>query len=151
MSHERGMRLALGEARRALEHHEVPIGSVLMAGDQVLAADFNRPISAVDPTAHAEVLVLRAAAAVRRNYRLAGTTLYVTVEPCLMCVGAILNARVATLVYAADEPKFGAVRSLVDLSKVRTNHRLEVVAGILEEEARQLLTDFFRDRRLPRL
>jgi tRNA(adenine34) deaminase len=124
---------------------------VLMDADETLAAYFNRPISAVDPTAHAEVLVLRASAAALRNYRLAGTTLYVTVEPCLMCVGAILNARVATLVYAAAEPKFGAVRSLLDLSQLRTNHRVEVVAGVLEEEARKLLTDFFRERRLPRL
>jgi tRNA(adenine34) deaminase len=113
----------------------------------VLAADFNRPIATNDPTAHAEVLVLRQGADVLRNYRLAGTTLYVTVEPCLMCVGAAVNARVATLVYGADEPKFGAVRSLVDFAALKVNHRPEIVSGILADEARALLVEFFRERR----
>lgn len=141
------MRLALAQARRAIAEGEVPIGAVLLRGAEVLAADFNRPIGSVDPTAHAEVLVLRAAAAGAGNYRLPGTTLYVTTEPCLMCVGAILNARVTTLVYGAPEPKFGAVRSLLDLSGLRTNHRPEIVGGVLEEEARALLVDFFASRR----
>ena len=147
MIHERGMRLALEQARRAAAQGEVPIGAVLLEGERVVAADFNRPIGSVDPTAHAEVLVLRAAAVALANYRLPGTTLYVTTEPCLMCVGAILNARVATLVYGALEPKFGAVRSLLDLDSVRANHRLEVVGGVLEAEARELLVAFFKERR----
>jgi tRNA(adenine34) deaminase len=144
---EAGMRLALEQARRALEQGEVPIGAVLAAGKQVVAADFNRPIATRDPTAHAEVLVLRHGAEALQNYRLSGTTLYVTVEPCLMCVGAAVNARVATIVYGADEPKFGAVRSLVDLAALKVNHRPEIVAGILADEARALLVEFFRERR----
>jgi tRNA(adenine34) deaminase len=147
MIHEAGMRLALEQARRAAALGEVPIGAVLLEGERVIAADFNRPISGVDPTAHAEVLVLRAGAAALANYRLPGTTLYVTTEPCLMCVGAILNARVATLVYGALEPKFGAVRSLLDLESVRANHRPVIVGGVLEAEARALLVEFFKGRR----
>ena len=138
---------ALRVARRAEDEGEVPIGAVLVSSDTTLAAAFNRPIGSCDPTAHAEVLVLRQAATALRNYRLAGTTLYVTVEPCLMCVGALLNARVSTLVYGADEPKFGGVRSLVDLTAIRANHRLEVVSGVLEPECRELLVRFFKSRR----
>ena len=141
------MRLALEQARAAAAQGEVPIGAVLVAGGAALAADFNRPIGGRDPTAHAEVLVLRRAAQLLGNYRLAGATLYVTVEPCLMCVGAVVNARVDTLVYGADEPKFGAVRSLVDLSGLALNHHPEVVSGVLAEEARHLLVQFFRERR----
>jgi tRNA(Arg) A34 adenosine deaminase TadA len=141
------MRLALDQARLAMGQGEVPIGAVLVAEGAVVAADFNRPISAQDPTAHAEILVLRKAAAARGNYRLTGSTLYVTVEPCLMCVGALVHARVGTLVYGADEPKFGAVRSLVDLASLRVNHQVTVKSGVLAEEARQMLVDFFRERR----
>lgn len=141
------MRLALDEARRALAVDEVPIGAVLVGETQVLAADFNRPVSTCDPTAHAEILVLREAARAAANYRLVGTTLYATVEPCLMCVGALVHARVGTLVYGAAEPKWGAVSSLVDLAALRLNHRLEVVSGVLEAECRALLVDFFRSRR----
>jgi tRNA(adenine34) deaminase len=147
MRHEEGMRQAIEQARLGLVRDEVPIGAILVAGDRVLGADFNRPIGSCDPTAHAEILVLRQAAAALSNYRLVGTTLYVTVEPCLMCVGALVNARVGTLVYGAAEPKFGAITSLVDLSTVRVNHRLEIVPGILEEECRALLVDFFKSRR----
>jgi tRNA(adenine34) deaminase len=147
MRHEEGMRQAIEQARLGLVRDEVPIGAILVAGDRVLGADFNRPIGSCDPTAHAEILVLRQAAAALSNYRLVGTTLYVTVEPCLMCVGALVNARVGTLVYGAAEPKFGAITSLVDFSAVRVNHRLEIVSGILEEECRALLVDFFKSRR----
>jgi tRNA(adenine34) deaminase len=144
------MQEALAEARRAAEDGEVPIGAVLVAGELVVRG-YNQPIRAMDPTAHAEIVVLRAAARRAGNYRLPGSTLYVTVEPCLMCVGALLNARVATVVYGADEPKFGGVRSLLDLAGLRTNQRLEVVRGVREAECRELLAGFFRGRREPGL
>jgi tRNA(adenine34) deaminase len=147
MRHEDGIRLAIAQAQLALAQEEVPIGAVVVAGDRVLGADFNRPIGSCDPTAHAEILALRQAAAALANYRLVGTTLYVTMEPCLMCVGALVNARVGTVVYGAAEPKFGGITSLVDFSAVRANHRLEIVTGILEDECRALLVDFFKSRR----
>ena len=143
------MREALAEAGRAAEAGEVPIGAVLVMDDQVVARAFNQPIGRTDPTAHAEVLVLREAARAAGNYRLTGTVLYVTIEPCLMCVGALVNARVSTLVYGAAEPKFGAVTSLLSLEALRLNHRVTVVAGVLEEESRGLLVEFFRARRGP--
>jgi tRNA(adenine34) deaminase len=141
------MRQALAQARAAEAADEVPIGAVLVREGRVLAAAFNQPIGRNDPTAHAEITVLRQAAAEARNYRLPGTTLYVTVEPCLMCVGAMVGARVATLVYGAPEPKFGAVTSLLALDALKLNHRVEVVAGVLAEESRRLLVAFFRSRR----
>jgi len=141
------MRQALEEARRAGKKGEVPIGAVVVRDGTVVGAGFNQPISAGDPTAHAEIVALRAAALGLGNYRLPGAILYATVEPCLMCVGALLNARVARLVYGAPEPKFGGVRSLLDVTALGVNHRFEVVAGVLEEESRALLLDFFRDRR----
>jgi tRNA(adenine34) deaminase len=146
--HEGFMRLALVEARRALAQNEVPVGAVVVHDGSVVGAGFNQPITSGDPTAHAEVMALRAAARVLRNYRLLpGATLYVTVEPCLMCVGALLLARVDRVVYGAPEPKFGAVRSLLDASALGANHRFEAVAGVLEDECRTLLVDFFRARR----
>jgi tRNA(adenine34) deaminase len=147
MSHEEYMRQAIRQASRAAAEGEVPIGAVLVGEGRVLGADFNRPIGSRDPTAHAEVLALRQAAAALANYRLVGTAMYVTVEPCLMCVGALVNARVGTLVYGAAEPKFGAVTSLIDLAAVRVNHRLEIVSGVLEAECRDLLVEFFKSRR----
>jgi tRNA(adenine34) deaminase len=141
------MRRALEQARRAGARGEVPVGAVLARDGAVLAEAGNEPIGAGDPTAHAEVLALRRGAAAAGNYRLGGATLYVTVEPCLMCVGALVNARVGTLVYGAPEPKFGAVTSLVSLASLRLNHRVEVVSGVLAEESRALLVAFFRARR----
>ena len=141
------MRRALEQARRAGARGEVPIGAVLARGADVLAEAGNAPIAENDPTAHAEIVALRRAARVAGNYRLPGTTLYVTVEPCLMCVGAIVNARVGTLVYGAAEPRFGAVRSLLSLDALPLNHRVEVVAGVLADECRALLVEFFRERR----
>lgn len=138
---------ALAQARAAGAAGEVPVGAVLVRDGRVLADGYNQPIREHDPTAHAEVVALRRAAAAAGNYRLPGTTLYVTVEPCLMCVGALVNARVATLVYGASEPKFGAVSSLVRLETLSLNHRLEIVAGVREEESRDLLVEFFRSRR----
>lgn len=145
--HERFMRLALAEAERAGAAGEVPIGAVLVFEGTLVATGFNQSVSATDPTAHAEIVALRAAARSRSNYRLPGTTLYVTVEPCLMCVGALLSARVARVVYGAAEPKFGAVRSLLDVGSLAVNHRFAVVSGVLEEDCRKLIVSFFRARR----
>jgi tRNA(adenine34) deaminase len=141
------MRRALDQARAAAAAGEVPVGAVLVRDGQVLAEAHNQPIARSDPTAHAEVVALRSAAAHAANYRLPGTALYVTVEPCLMCVGALVNARVATLVYGTAEPKFGAVSSLLALETLALNHRLAVVGGVLAAESRALLQDFFRSRR----
>jgi tRNA(Arg) A34 adenosine deaminase TadA len=147
VSHEDFMRRALEQAHRALEAEEVPIGAVVVHEGVIVGEGFNQPIASSDPTAHAEVLALREAARRLANYRLPKTTLYVTVEPCLMCVGALLNARVAEVVYGTAEPKFGALRSVLDLSRLSVPHRVAVVAGVLEPECRSLLVDFFRARR----
>jgi tRNA(adenine34) deaminase len=144
---ERLMDEALVEAARAAQAGEVPIGAVVVAGGEVVGRGFNQPISAGDPTAHAEVLALRAAARRLGNYRLPGATLYVTLEPCLMCVGAALQARIAKVVYGAAEPKFGALVSLLDVSALRSNHRLEVLGGVREAACRELMQAFFRERR----
>ena len=141
------MRLALSEARHALHLGEVPVGAVLAREQDVVAVGFNQPIHAVDPTAHAELIAIRKAARELGNYRITGTTLYVTVEPCMMCVGAIVQARVGTLVYGAAEPKFGAVQSLFNLGDLRIPHRLTVVSGILEQDCKKILQDFFKFRR----
>ena len=145
------MEVALAQARLAQAAGEVPIGAVVVVDGKPIAEGFNQPISAADPTAHAEVVALRRAASALGNYRLSEATLYVTIEPCLMCVGAVLNARVRRVVYGADEPKFGAVRSVLRVEDLRLNHRFEVVAGVLEEECRALLLEFFRSRRGPQV
>ena len=148
MSHEEGMRLALAEAARAQALGEVPIGAVVVADDVVIGAGCNRPISAVDPTAHAEIDALRLAALTSRNYRLTGATLYVTVEPCLMCVGAMIHARIALVVFGAPEPKGGALVSTIKAHEAPgLNHRLQVIGGVLEDECRKLMQEFFRARR----
>jgi tRNA(adenine34) deaminase len=140
--------MALEEAKRAGEEGEVPVGAVLVSGGQVIARGRNRPIAMSDPTAHAEVLALREAAAKVGNYRLPGCTLYVTIEPCAMCAGALLQARVGRLVFGAEDPKAGAVRSLYTLLEdERLNHRVEVTAGVLPQECREVLYRFFRERR----
>ena len=142
------MRAALDQAQRALAAGEVPIGAVLVIDDRIVARAFNQPIGAVDPTAHAEVLVLRDAARAVGNYRLTGATVYVTVEPCLMCVGALVHARVREVVYGATEPKTGAlVSSIRALDAPGLNHRFAVTGGVLEEECRDILQQFFRDKR----
>ena len=142
------MDLALAQARRAESKGEVPVGAVLVdrSGD-VMASGFNRPISRNDPTAHAEMVVLREAALNAANYRLPGTTLVVTVEPCLMCAGALVNARVTRLVYGIREPKWGSVESLLNLQDLGLNHRIEVVSGVREKECGDLMRNFFRNRR----
>ena len=142
------MLAALEEARRALERGEVPIGAVVVVGDAIVARGCNQPISANDPTAHAEVLALRAAAATVGNYRLTDAVLYVTIEPCLMCVGALVHARVREVVFGAAEPKSGALVSAVRGSELPgLNHRFAVTGGLLEEECRGVMQEFFRARR----
>ena len=142
------MCMALEEAKRAGEEGEVPVGAVLVSGGQVIARGRNRPIAMSDPTAHAEILALREAATNTGNYRLPGCTLYVTIEPCAMCAGALLQARVGRLVFGAEDPKAGAVRSLYTLLEdERLNHRVEVTAGVLPQECREVLRTFFRERR----
>ena len=142
------MRQALAEAARAQAAGEVPVGAIVVANGAVLATGFNQPISAVDPTAHAEIVALRRAAAAIGNYRLSAATLYVTIEPCLMCVGAMIHARVALVVYGALEPRAGALVSALRAHETASlNHRLAVLGGVLEEECRALMQDFFRQRR----
>jgi tRNA(adenine34) deaminase len=147
---ERFMRLALDEARRALETDDVPVGCVLVddASETVVAVGRNVREADQDPVGHAEVIALRAAARARKRWYLDGTTLYVTLEPCPMCAGALVNARVPRLVYGANDPKAGAVGSLMDLCRdPRLNHRLEVRSGVLAAEASELLKTFFQGRR----
>jgi tRNA(adenine34) deaminase len=146
--HESFMRLALEQARLAADAGEVPIGAVAVSGGGVVGRGFNRPIGAVDPTAHAEVIALREAARALNNYRLTGVDLYVTLEPCLMCVGALVHARVGRVVFGAREPKTGALVSTVQaLETLALNHRFEIVEGVLEAECRDLVQAFFRERR----
>lgn len=145
---EHYMRLALDEARAALRSAEVPVGAVLVQGTRVLARGHNGPIAQRDPTAHAEILAVRAGARVLDNYRLPGTVLYVTIEPCAMCMGALVHARVERLVYGASDPRAGAAGSVFDLARdSRLNHRLEVTGGVLEAECRAILQEFFQGRR----
>jgi tRNA(adenine34) deaminase len=141
------MRLALAEARRALHIGEVPVGAVLASGDEVVGQGFNQPIRALDPSAHAEIVALRMAARAIGNYRLVGTRLYVTLEPCLMCVGALVQARVGAVVYGVAEPKAGAIRSVLRIEQLALNHRFEAIEGILAAECRKLIVDFFKYRR----
>jgi tRNA(adenine34) deaminase len=145
------MRHALELARRAAAQGEVPIGAVLVntaaRSDEVLGEGFNRPIGAQDPTAHAEVQALREAGARLGNYRLPGTTLYVTLEPCMMCAGALVHARVQRLVYGAREPKAGAVDSHALLDQAWLNHDVDVTSGVLAQECADLLRAFFAARR----
>ena len=142
------MRLALAEARRAGAADEVPVGAVVVCEDEVLGSGCNGAIGATDPTAHAEVCALRSAARHLGNYRLPGCTLYVTVEPCLMCAGALIHARIARLVYGAAEPKTGAVVSAAAvLDSPAANHRVEVTGDVLADESAALLKAFFTARR----
>jgi tRNA(adenine34) deaminase len=148
MSHEYYMREALEQAQLAIDAGEVPIGAVVVLDGHIVARAFNQPIRAVDPTAHAEVLALRAAAQHAGNYRLTGATLYVTVEPCLMCVGALVHARVREAVFGTVEPRSGALVSTVRGHEIAgLNHRLTVTGGVLEAECRDLIQRFFRDKR----
>ena len=143
------MKEALKEAEKGLTRGEVPVGAVMAGSDgQIVAKAHNQPIALNDPTAHAEILVLRKAGLVLRNYRLNNTILVVTVEPCVMCMAAAINARIARLVFGTDDPKGGAAGSLYNLaSDNRLNHRIEITSGIMEKECRTLMQEFFRIRR----
>jgi len=145
--HEPFMRLALAQAALARDAGEVPVGAVVVLGGTVVGRGHNQPIGTSDPTAHAEIRALREAARATGNYRVTGATLYVTVEPCLMCVGAIVHARVGTVVYGVPDPKGGAVQSLLDPNNLPLNHRFEAVEGVLADECRELLQGFFKERR----
>ena len=144
------MLLAIAEARAADAAGEVPVGCIIVSdAGEIIARGENRVLRSSDPTAHAEIVALRAAGAALGNYRLLGCTLYSTLEPCAMCAGAILHARISRLVYGAPDPKAGACGSVLEvMNHPRLNHRVEMLGGVLGEECGQLLTDFFRARRL---
>jgi len=141
------MEKALAEANRAARRGEVPVGAVLVKGNKIVARGYNQSISRSDPAAHAEIIALRKAGQKLKNYRLTGLTLYVTVEPCPMCLGAILQARIKRLVYGTEDSKQGAVVSRLAIPLARANHRLEVCSGILSVECRQVISNFFRSKR----
>jgi tRNA(adenine34) deaminase len=142
------MDMALAEARKAEAAGEVPVGAIVVFNDAVIGSGFNQPISSADPTAHAEVVAMREAARTLKNYRLPGTTLYCTVEPCMMCAGAMIHARIARLVFGTPDPKAGSAGSIYNvLTDPRLNHRVEVVCGAREEECGAILREFFARRR----
>lgn len=142
------MDLALAEAAKAEAAGEVPVGAVIVFEDKVVARAFNQPISTNDPTAHAEIVALREAGRALGNYRLAGATMYCTVEPCMMCAGAMIHARIARLVFGTPDPKAGSAGSIYNvLTDPRLNHRVEVVTGVREDECASLVRDFFARRR----
>ncbi len=146
--HQQRMRLALQQARKAFDEREVPVGAVIFRGDQLLAAAHNQREQLHDPTAHAEMIAITQAASALGDWRLEECTLYVTLEPCPMCAGAILQARIPTVVYGAADPKAGAVETLYRLLEDRRlNHRCRVVSGVLARECGGLLTEFFRQQR----
>ena len=150
MNHGKMMKIALNEAEKARRLGEVPIGALVVTDrNQVMAAEHNRTITLNDPTAHAEILALRTAAAKIGNYRLLNTTLYVTVEPCPMCMGAAIHARVSRVVFGTRDPKWGAAGSLYDFSNdLRFNHHPKIIEGICEVECKALMQDFFREKRI---
>lgn len=147
-NHEAWMRHALTLAARAAESGEVPVGALVVVDGTVVGEGWNQPIATSDPTAHAEIVAMRAASRYLRNYRLSGATLVVTVEPCLMCVGAMVHARIGTVIFGALEPRAGALGSSIAAHETAgLNHRLTVVGGVLAEECRTVMQAFFRDRR----
>lgn len=148
--HNELMQLAIDEAKKAGQKSEVPIGAILVAdsGD-ILSRSHNQTISLIDPSAHAEILALREAAQKVKNYRLLRTTLYVTLEPCIMCMGAIVHARVATVVFGASDPKWGAAGSLYNFATdLRLNHQPEILQGVCQDQCQALIQDFFHSRRM---
>jgi tRNA(adenine34) deaminase len=148
MSDESFMRLALQEAKQAFKQGEIPIGAVVVENGEVIGRSFNSTITLQDPTAHAEIIALQRAAKHKGSYRLPKVTLYITTEPCLMCLGAALHARVKRIVYGTEEPKFGAVKSLINFSQLKgLNHKPEIVSGILADECSTILKDFFQQKR----
>jgi len=149
MDDEFYMKLALAEAAKAMKRDEVPVGAVLVnKGKKIIGYGYNQPVARNDPTAHAEIMALRMGAETTGNYRLPGTILYVTVEPCIMCMGAIIHARVSRLVYGAKDPRWGGAGSLYDFSSdKRLNHHPVVVSGVYSDEAREIIRTFFRNKR----
>jgi tRNA(adenine34) deaminase len=148
MNDEEWMRHAVELAHKAGAAGEVPVGAVIVLNDELLAEGWNQPISSSDPTAHAEIMALRAAGRKLENYRLLDAELYVTLEPCPMCVGAMLHARIKRVIFAATDPKTGALGGAYDLlNSVSHNHSFEVTKGVLEEQSREMLQGFFRERR----
>ena len=144
----RFMEIALQQARTAMDLGEVPVGAVVVRDGEVIGRGANTPISSHDPSAHAEVVAIRDAARAERNYRLPGTTVYVTLEPCLMCVGVLIHARVSRLVFGAPEPKTGAIQSAAAiLEDMPHNHTIEVCSGVLEDDCRDLVRSFFEGKR----
>jgi len=142
------MQAALGEAQKALDAGEVPVGAVLVHGGKIISRGCNSPIASCDPTAHAEILALRAGGQALGNYRLVDTELYVTLEPCIMCMGAIAHARVKRLIFGAPDPRAGAAVTVFEFaSEPSLNHSVEVKAGVLEDACRGLLQDFFKNKR----
>ncbi|EKS1845449.1 tRNA adenosine(34) deaminase TadA [Cronobacter muytjensii] len=149
LTHEYWMRHALTLAQRAWDEGEVPVGAVLVHNNQVIGEGWNRPIGRHDPTAHAEIMALRQGGLVLQNYRLLETTLYVTLEPCVMCAGAMVHGRIGTLVFGARDAKTGAVGSLMDITgHPGMNHQVQVIEGIMAPECSAMLSAFFRQRRL---
>jgi tRNA(adenine34) deaminase len=147
-SDELWMEEALRSAQRALEAGEVPVGAVVVRGGRIVGRGFNRCITDSDSTAHAEIVALREAGSIIGNYRLEGCTLFVTIEPCAMCAGALLHARIKRLVYGADDPKAGAVHSILQvINHPQLNHQMEVTAGVLAGRSADLLQSFFKSRR----
>jgi len=144
---EKFMGEALKEACKAAECGEVPVGAVIISGERIMARGHNQPIKKNDPTAHAEIVALRKACAKQKNYRLAAGVMYVTVEPCAMCLGAIVQARIKRLVFGALDPKAGAVLSIMTFPVERTNHRMEILGGIRAEECGRVLKNFFKAKR----
>ena len=145
---EKWMSFALEQARKAEKEGEVPVGAILVKDDFIIARAHNKPISSNDPTAHAEIQLLRAAGEELKNYRLPGTTLYVTLEPCAMCLGAIMHARIERVVFGAHDPKTGVCGSSQNFMEASCfNHKIDLASGVLENESKQLLKNFFKSRR----
>jgi tRNA(adenine34) deaminase len=145
---EQWMREALMEARKAEEEEEIPVGAVLLFNERIIARSHNSPIQLHDPTAHAEIVALRQAGRNIKNYRLPGSILVVTIEPCLMCVGAMIHARVEEVIYGAPDPKAGAIKSCFQMAdEPQLNHKMRVTSGVLESECSAILKDFFSSRR----
>jgi tRNA(adenine34) deaminase len=149
IEHERLMRLALREAQKGVQEREVPVGALVVLDGHPVARAHNRPVRLVDPTAHAEILALRRAARKLGNYRLTACSLYVTIEPCAMCAGAIVLARIRELVFGANDPKAGACGSVLDIAAhPKLNHKVKILGGVLAGDCARLMTGFFRARRL---
>jgi len=145
---EKWMRIALNEANLAMDENEIPVGAVLVKNDKLIAQSHNRPINKNDPTAHAEIELLRKAGEQQKNNRLIGSTLYVTLEPCAMCFGAMIHARIERIVFGASDPKTGVCGSCINLNEEKIfNHKISIARGILEEESSKLLRLFFKSRR----